>query len=134
MLEQRWTTPENGLQLDCVPADRPSAMTQQQLDRRRAARRRMDLPNAIQIRLSGSDGPSRPIIAKLVDASDGGVGVETFTRLRPGTRISVKANLHATDLSLALSGEGLVSHSREIGPGRYAVGLELQDVSYARAC
>lgn len=108
-------------------------MSQQQIDRRRAVRSRVELPNALEIRVCGGEGPSRPIIAKLVDASAGGVGVETFTRLKAGTRVSVKANLQSAELALALSGEGLVAHSREVGPGRYIVGLVLQDVSYARA-
>lgn len=80
-----------------------------------------------------SDRPSRPIIAKLVDASASGVGVETFTRFQTGTRVSVKANLQSPELALALSGEALVAHSREVGPGRYIMGLELREVSYARA-
>ena len=96
-------------------------------------RRHVDLPNAVEIRLCGGKGPSRSIIAKLVDTSAGGVGVETFTRLRTGTRVTVKANLQSADLALALSGEGLVVHSREVGPGRYVAGLELREVSYARA-
>ena len=108
-------------------------MRQQQIDRRGAARRRVDLPNAVEIRVYGDDGPSRPIVTKLVDTSAGGVGVETFTRLRTGTRVSVKANLQSADLALELSGEGLVANSREVGPGRYIIGLELRQVSYARA-
>ena len=108
-------------------------MSQRRIERRGAARRRVDLPNAVEIRVRDADGPSRPIIAKLVDTSAGGVGVETFARLRTGTRVSVKAILQSADLALALSGEGLVAHSREVGPGRYVVGLELQEVSYARA-
>lgn len=107
-------------------------MKRQQLDRRGAARRQVNLPNGVEIRVCGR-APSRPIIAKLVDASSGGMGVETFTRLKTGTRVSVRANLHAPELALALSGEGLVAHSRQVGPGRYAMGLELEKVRYARA-
>jgi len=91
------------------------------------------LPNAVEIRVCGGDEPARPIIAKLVDASAGGVGVEIFARLKTGTRISVKANLQSPELALELSGEGRVAHSHEVGPGRYVVGLELEEVSYARA-
>lgn len=108
-------------------------MIQQQIERRGAARKQVHLPNGVEIRTIDSDGPSRPIIAKLVDASPGGVGVETFTRFRTGTRVLVKANLQSPELALALSGEALVAHSREVGPGRYIVGLELREVSYARA-
>lgn len=103
------------------------------MDRRGAARRRIALPNAVEIRICGKDEPSRPIIAKLVDASAGGVGVETFTRLKTGTRVLVKANLQAPELALAFSGAGLVAHSREVGRGRYVMGLNLQEVRYARA-
>lgn len=109
-------------------------MSQQQTDRRGTTRRRVDLPNAVEIRVCGGIEPVRPIIAKLVDASECGVGVETFIRLKTGTRVMVKANLQSPELALALSGEGLVAHSREVGPGRYMVGLELEEVSYARAC
>jgi hypothetical protein len=108
-------------------------MRRQPIDRRAAARRRIELPNAVEIRVCGGPKPSRPIIAKLVDASSGGMGVETFTRLKAGTRVLVKANLQAPELALALSGEGLVAHSREVGPGRYFVGLELEEVNFARA-
>ena len=108
-------------------------MRQRRIERRGTERRRVDLPNAVEIRVCDGDRGSRPIIAKLVDTSAGGVGVETFTRLRTGTRVSVKANLQSVDLALALSGEAVVAHSREVGPGRYVVGLELREVRYARA-
>jgi hypothetical protein len=108
-------------------------MRQQQVDRRRQARKRLNLPNAVAIRVCDGTEASRPIIAKLIDASSGGVGVETFTRLRAGTRVLIEATLQSPELALALNGAGLVAHSREIGPGRYVVGLELQDVSYVRA-
>ena len=108
-------------------------MKQQRIDRRAAARRQVELPNAVEIRECGSGELSRPIIAKLVDASAGGVGIETFTRLKTGTRVLVKANLQSPELALALSGAGLVMHSREVGSGRYVVGLDLQEVRYARA-
>lgn len=108
-------------------------MGQRQIDRRRAARRRVALPNAVEIRICGDQETSRPFIAKLVDASVGGVGVETFTRLKTGTRVLVKANLQSPELTLEFSGAGLVAHSREVGRGRYIVGLNLQEVRYARA-
>jgi hypothetical protein len=108
-------------------------MGQRQIDRRGSARRPVALPNAVEIRICGDGEPSRPIIAKLVDASAAGVGVETFTRLKRGTRVLVKANLQAPELALALSGAGVVAHSREVGPGRYIMGLKLQEVRYARA-
>ena len=103
------------------------------MDRRGAARRQVGLPNAVEIRVCDAGQPSGPIIAKLVDASSGGIGVETFACLKTGTRVLVKANLQSPELALALSGEGLVAHSREIGPGRYVLGLELQQIRYARA-
>lgn len=87
----------------------------------------------MEIRICGAEETSRPIIAKLVDASVGGVGVETFTRLKAGTRVLVKANLQSPELALAFSGAGLVAHSREVSRGRYIVGLNLQEVRYARA-
>lgn len=104
------------------------------MERRSIARRRVELANAVEIRVRSGSEPSRPIIAKLVDASAGGIGVETFTRLKTGTRVSVKANLQSPELALALSGEGLVAHSHEVGPGRYMMGLELEEIRYARAC
>ncbi len=108
-------------------------MTKTSSERRSAARRSLNLPNGVEIRVCGDDGPSHPIVAKLVDASPGGVGVEAFTRLSRGSRVLVRANLHATELDLAFSGEARVAHSREVGPGRYRIGLELDDVRYARA-
>lgn len=113
--------------------DKPWDMTQRQLERRKEARRGMNLPNGIEIRLSKSDGPARAIMAKLVDASPGGVGVETFISLKEGAEVVVRANLHATGLALLFNGEGLVAHSREVGPGRFIVGLKLKQMSYVRA-
>jgi hypothetical protein len=107
-------------------------MRRHQPERRRQAQRSVDLPNGIEIRIFDHNGASRAIMAKLVDASPGGVGVETFTRLRTGTTVLVQADLQATGLALALGGEACVAHSREISPGRFLVGLELTHVRYAR--
>ena len=99
-------------------------------ERRSAARRSAGLPNGIQIRPGRRQ---RPIVAKLVDASLGGLGVEAFARLETGRRVFVSANLRSTDFDLVLDGEARVVHSREIAPGRFRMGLELRDVRYARA-
>lgn len=72
-------------------------------------------------------------MAQLVDASSSGIGVETFTPLQRGTTVSVQADLSASGLSLALGGRVRVAHSREISPGRFHVGLALDNVKYARA-
>lgn len=121
------------LQRDLELADRPTKMRRYQPERRSQARRRADLPNGIEIRIFDGDGRTRAIMAKLVDASPGGVGVETFTRLRTGTTVLVQADLRVTGLALALGGEARIAHSREISPGRFLVGLELTHVRYARA-
>ncbi len=121
------------LQRDRRLADRPTKMRRHQPERRSQARRRVDLPNGIEIRVFDHNGATRAIMSKLVDASPGGVGVETFTRLQTGTTVLVQANLQATGLALAIGGEARIAHSREISPGSFLVGLELTHVRYARA-
>lgn len=121
------------LQRDLELADRPTKMRRHQPERRSQARRSAELPNGIEIRIFDADGRTRAIMAQLVDASPGGIGVETFTRLRTGTTVLVQADLRVTGLALALGGEARIAHSREISPGRFLVGLELTHVRYARA-
>lgn len=102
-------------------------------DRRSETRSSVELPNGIEIRVLDNDGRTRAIMAQLVDASGGGIGVETFTKLERGTTVSVQADLSASGLSLALGGKARVAHSREIAPGRFHLGLALDKVRYARA-
>jgi hypothetical protein len=108
-------------------------MTDQSADRRGETRRSVDLPNGIEIRVPTTDGRTRAIMAQLVDASNSGIGVETFIRLERGTTVLVQADLTASGMALAFGGKARVAHTREVSPGRYHVGLELKNVRYARA-
>ena len=71
-------------------------------------------------------------MAKLVDASEGGLGVETLVELEPGLGLEVSADMVSSDLALHVSGFTRVAYCRETEPGRYRIGLELVDISLSR--
>jgi len=73
------------------------------------------------------------LVGKLVDVSEGGVGVETFVPLTEGAVVGVSGDLHQKELGLRISGRVRVTYSTEIFPGLYRNGLQFVEVAYARA-
>ena len=70
----------------------------------------------------------RAIPAVLVDASDGGLGLEMFVALSPGIVVSFEGQFENEDLCLALSGTAQVAHCIYSENGVYRVGLAFQEV------
>lgn len=70
--------------------------------------------------------------AKLVDAGETGVGVETCVPLRVGSTVAVEGRLRHSGYSLALKGQARVMHARALGGGVYRIGLAFEDVAYRR--
>ncbi len=82
-----------------------------------------------------ASGPSkgRTLMAELADASEGGLGVNTFAELEQGTKVEIQAQMRNSELALQVTGVTRVAHCCEIEPGRYRIGLELIDVKLERA-
>jgi hypothetical protein len=86
------------------------------------------------LRLVPQSGPlyGRVVVAQLVDASEGGLGVETLVELDPGLDLEVSADMVSSDLALQIAGLTRVAYCRETESGRYRIGLELIDISLGR--
>lgn len=74
----------------------------------------------------------RVVMAQLVDASEGGLGVEAFVDLEPGLMLEVSADMVSSDLALHVTGVTRVAYCRELEPGRYRIGMEMVDISMER--
>ena len=71
-------------------------------------------------------------MAQLVDASEGGLGVETLVELEPGLGLEVSADMVNSELALHVAGLTRVAYCRETESGRYRIGLELVDIKLSR--
>ena len=78
-------------------------------------------------------GHSRTVMAKLIDVSDGGVGIETFVRVPSGVIVEIDGDWRRPELSLRIDGRARVAHVSEIDRGRYFIGLQFVDVALARS-
>ena len=72
-------------------------------------------------------------MGKLVDVSEGGVGLETFSKIPQGQVVKIEAELRQQDFGLDLQGRARVVHATRQMDGSYRLGLQLVDVAYARA-
>jgi hypothetical protein len=102
------------------------------VDQRKSARERPEIPQGIRICTDNEPGGARILAAKLVDASETGVGVDTYVPLRVGSTVVVEAKLLHTSYSLALKGQARVMHARALGDGVYRIGLAFENVAYRR--
>ena len=107
-------------------------MSQKTLERRRAPRRPVDLPAGLKISTYGEAGSPRTFAAKLIDANEGGVGVEMFVPLVEGSIVSVDGELSIPDLSLNVHGQARVTYCRCENGGTFRVGLAYEEVSYRK--
>ncbi len=104
-----------------------------QADRRKEPRHVLD--NVAGLRLTPQDGElkGRALMAELADASEGGLGVETFVELASGVRVEIRADMRNSEMALNVTGVARVAHCREMEPGRYRIGLDLIEVKLERA-
>ncbi len=72
-------------------------------------------------------------MAKLIDVSVGGVGIETFVRLRRGTVVEIHGDWQKPDLSLRVDGRARVAHASTLDRGRFKIGLQFVEVALARS-
>ncbi len=68
------------------------------------------------------------LAAKLVDASDGGLGAEMYVQLQPGAAVAFAGELHSPFFCMKLHGRARVAHCRTQDAGVYRVGLAFEDV------
>jgi hypothetical protein len=72
-------------------------------------------------------------MAKLIDVSDGGIGIEAFVRIPSGIVVEINGDWRKPDLALHLDGRARVAHVSEVDRGRYMIGLQFVDVALARS-
>jgi hypothetical protein len=101
-------------------------------EHRKSPRHRPEIPQGIRICTDAEPGGSRTLAAKLVDAGETGVGVDTCVPLRVGSMVVVEGKLRHRSYSLALKGQARVVHARALGDGVYRIGLAFEDVAYRR--
>lgn len=101
-------------------------------EQRKSPRHRPEIPQGIRISTDAEPGGSRILAAKLVDAGETGVGVDTCVPLQVGSIVVVEGNLRHRTYSLALKGQARVMHARSLGHGVYRIGLAFEDVAYRR--
>ncbi|HYM08290.1 MAG TPA: PilZ domain-containing protein [Terriglobales bacterium] len=94
-------------------------------DRRRQPR--FHLNHVQNIRPSIQVEQATPTLAaKLVDISDGGVGVETAAPLEAGSFVSIRGELHSTRFCVGLQGRVRVAHCKHVKGGLFRVGLAFE--------
>lgn len=71
-------------------------------------------------------------MGKLVDVSDGGVGLEAYVPIDKNAIIRIAAELHNGDLTLRMRGRARVVHATRQDDGLYRIGLQFVEVVYAR--
>jgi hypothetical protein len=71
-------------------------------------------------------------MAKLIDVSETGVGIEAFVRIPSGVIIQISGDWRRPDLSLHIDGRARVAHVSELSAGRFKIGLQFVQVALAR--
>lgn len=102
-------------------------------ERRTSPRAEVELPPGLRLCVPDDDGRFRTVMAKLIDVSEGGIGVETFVRLRRGTVVEINGDLRKPDLALRIDGSARIAHVSEVDRGRYKIGLQFVNVALARS-
>jgi hypothetical protein len=103
-----------------------------QVDRRRETRHAIRLVTGLRLTARGGALQGRAVMAQLVNASEGGLGVEAFASFEPGEMLEVRSVMVSSELSLNVTGVTRVAWCRELEPGRYRIGLELTDIALER--
>jgi hypothetical protein len=101
-------------------------------ERRQGPRKRVELPPGLRMSWRRADGQLRPVVGKLVDVSEGGVGVEVFLAPPGDALVELDGEWTGPAYGLRLNGRARVAHVTEIEPGRYRVGLRFVEVALAR--
>ena len=102
-------------------------------ERRASPRTPVALPPGLRLTLPQDDGKPRTVMAKLTDVSKGGIGIETFVRLRRGAVVEIHGDWYKPDLALRVNGRARIAHVSEVDRGRYKIGLQFVDVALARS-
>ena len=69
------------------------------------------------------------LAAKLIDASDGGLGAEMYVQLQPGAAVAFAGELHSPFFCMKLHGRARVAYCRTRDEGVYRIGLAFEDVN-----
>jgi hypothetical protein len=68
--------------------------------------------------------------ARVVDFSQGGLGVEMFEPLAVGVVVSASGELHSADWCMSLTAQARVTSCQNVEGGVFRIGFEFQDVTY----
>ncbi|MCB9384034.1 MAG: PilZ domain-containing protein [Bryobacterales bacterium] len=101
-------------------------------ERRASPRTVVSLPPGLRLGVPDAAGRTRSIMAKLIDISDTGVGIEAFVRIESGALVSLEGDLRSQELSFKINGLARVAHVSEIEAGRFKIGLQFVEVALAR--
>ena len=102
-------------------------------ERRTSPRSAVELPPGLRLTVPEDGARPRTVMAKLIDVSEGGIGIEAFVRLSRGTVIEIDGDWHSPDLALRIGGRARIAHVSEVGRGRFRIGLQFVDVALARS-
>lgn len=109
-------------------ADKPFRMHTP--ERRRESRQKMTLPHGLTISAYGMPDMPRRIAAKVVDASENGLGIEMFVPLVAGSTVSLRGEFHGEGISMSLEGRARVAYCNTEGRGIFRIGLAFENVAY----
>jgi hypothetical protein len=103
-------------------------------ERRNHSRREKYLSQGLKISayqpLNRTSGRPWIAAARVVDSSDGGLGVEMFEPLAVGVVVSASGELHSTGWCMSLTAQVRVTSCQNVEGGVFRIGLEFQDISY----
>jgi hypothetical protein len=99
-------------------------------ERRREPRHKMTLPHGLTISAYGMPDMPRRIAAKVVDASENGLGIEMFVPLVAGSTVSLRGEFHGEGISMGLEGRARVAYCQAQSSGVFRIGLAFENVAY----
>ncbi len=102
-------------------------------ERRASVRKAVELPPGLRLTVPAKGGSSRTVMSKLLDVSDGGIGIETFVRIPSGVVIEIRGDWRAPEMAMRIHGRAQVAHVSEVEAGRYKIGLQFVEIALARS-
>jgi hypothetical protein len=110
--------------------DADKAHEMQTPERRREPRHKMTLPHGLTISAYGMPDMPRRLSAKVVDASENGLGIEMFVPLVAGSTVSLRGEFQGEGISMGLEGRARVAYCQAQPSGIFRIGLAFENVAY----
>ncbi|MBI3664836.1 MAG: hypothetical protein HY236_01190 [Acidobacteria bacterium] len=93
-------------------------------ERRSQPRMRNDFLQNLRIGCYG-----REVAARLVDVTEGAIGVELFVPLIVGSEVKIDGEFQNADFGLKIRGHGLVRHCGSRADGLFRAGISFLDIT-----